>query len=410
MDPTKPLGMTHKLMAVIFRITRGGEIDSGHYVIVLCNSLEKNESWTLVNDEKIIPLGRRIIRQNGTMNQALISNHFASKYQVDPISMLYIKKPEEIFIVDDSDGEGQDSKSAAAPTKVVSTPEKAWLHEVQNRYMPLPDYLEDREETEKLLSFVFHDSVSTSRKIEIDKLLANGDLAEELTDMAPAGVSITRHDFQRITGKAGGGWLNDEAINGYFTLVQLFLKNTGITDVIVTSSFFFHQLYINNRPNMTALKDWGGRNHCNYDWYTLETILVPTNKPKAHWSLLIVCPTKKVIVFCDSLLNPEYANECLQLIHEWFILRAQEDCNSADTVDKEVMLKRLETVRAWELVIAKSVPQQKNGKDCGPCTLLFAHKVIQGFKYKDLNFAPDVISEFRYKLANSLLRHRFTVE
>jgi len=130
-------------------------------------------------------------------------------------------------------------------------------------------------------------------------------------------------------------------------------------------SLILHRSYI---PNLNTWKDRRiSRNHKKYvtntktTFFDLDKVLMPVYD-NCHWTLYVIFPRRKHIVFYDTLKYPEPKSLLVDDIFDYIADEAAE-------VSKE--FKRSE----WSYYRAEVI-NQGNGLDCGFCVIKYALIVL----------------------------------
>ncbi|KAJ3461873.1 hypothetical protein MRS44_010426 [Fusarium solani] len=208
------------------------------------------------------------------------------------------------------------------------------------------------------------------------------------------GVDLRRHDFAKVVSSTE--WLNDEIVNGSLMwLDQAINSAAGIKDVkrvtrkcLTMSSFFFKRLQDQGvARTQRTLRRYGVEKR---NFLDVDTILLPICE-RAHWTLLVVRPSKRTVAHMDSLNsrgNPAYTN----LAVAWL----------KDVLEEKFIKDE------WK-VIFHEAPLQNNGHDCGVHTITNAMCVALGLSPVDSYTASDMPAQ-RIRIACMLLNGGFKGE
>ncbi|KAL2680708.1 hypothetical protein Neosp_008311 [[Neocosmospora] mangrovei] len=208
------------------------------------------------------------------------------------------------------------------------------------------------------------------------------------------GVDLRRHDFAKVVSSTE--WLNDEIVNGSLMwLDQAINSAAGIKDVkratrkcLTMSSFFFKRLQDQGvARTQRTLRRYGVEKR---NFLDVDTILLPICE-RAHWTLLVVRPSKRTVAHMDSLNsrgNPAYTN----LAVSWL----------KDVLEEKFIKDE------WK-VIFHEAPLQNNGHDCGVHTITNAMCVALGLSPVDSYTASDMPAQ-RIRIACMLLNGGFKGE
>ena len=205
---------------------------------------------------------------------------------------------------------------------------------------------------------------------------------------------MRRHDFAKVVSSTE--WLNDEIVNGSLMwLDQAINSAAGIKDVkratrkcLTMSSFFFKRLQDQGvARTQRTLRRYGVEKR---NFLDVDTILLPICE-RAHWTLLVVRPSKRTVAHMDSLNsrgNPAYTN----LAVSWL----------KDVLEEKFIKDE------WK-VIFHEAPLQNNGHDCGVHTITNAMCVALGLSPVDSYTASDMPAQ-RIRIACMLLNGGFKGE
>ena len=181
------------------------------------------------------------------------------------------------------------------------------------------------------------------------------------------GTIIPRKSFGTLLPQHGHdpshGWLNDEIIAASMQhVVDYALERSGhqrghIPRYHAFNSFFYKNL---KEKGPESIERWANRAKIGgKNLFSVEMVFLPVNYG-AHWTLLVVSPTKKTIEYFDSFGGE--ADSFLENTKKWL---RQELAN--DWKEEE-----------WTARAGIS-PRQYNGKDCGVFTVTTAKMVMLGW-------------------------------
>lgn len=178
-------------------------------------------------------------------------------------------------------------------------------------------------------------------------------------------------------------WLNDEVINFYLSLLQ---ERSRLSDKCrkcwIPNSFFWSKLAGCAGYNYKDVRRWTTK--ANIDIFCLDCIVFPINVQGMHWALGVVDMEKRGFLYFDSMFSNPHPNFVS------YLRRYLED---------EHMNKKkipLDHVDDWGLLPNTSVPQQRNGFDCGVFTCCFAEHFLTR---KHFSFDQDDMPVFRRRIA-----------
>ncbi|KAH7311759.1 hypothetical protein B0I35DRAFT_411908 [Stachybotrys elegans] len=205
------------------------------------------------------------------------------------------------------------------------------------------------------------------------------------------GVDLRRHDFAKVVNKTE--WLNDEIVNASLNWLDRAINQAnGIKDVkrhtrkcYALSSFFWKRLQENGvGGTQRTLRRCGVTKDNILD---IDTILLPICD-RAHWTLMVIRPSKRTIAHMDSL-NPRGSPAYTSLALNWM-----KNVLENKFVDDE-----------WKVVNHES-PAQLNGYDCGIFTITNAMCLALGLNPIDCYDAEDMPAQ-RIRIACMLLNGGF---
>ncbi|EFN89862.1 sentrin-specific protease 1 [Harpegnathos saltator] len=235
--------------------------------------------------------------------------------------------------------------------------------------MAVLDEREDLEETllPKLTDEILHEVKNALVPCPQDEVLAEG-----------FGLRITRKDIHTLSGL---NWLNDEVINFYMNL----LINRGTTGkfpkVYAMNTFFYPKLLSGGH---SSLKRWTRK----VDIFAQDLMVVPIHLD-VHWCMSIIDFRDKSIVYYDSMggNNPK----CLAALKQYL---------QDESLDKK---KQTYNMNDWKLQVAKDIPQQMNGSDCGVFSCMFAEYICAN---KKITFTQQDMPYFRNKMVYEILKSK----
>lgn len=161
-----------------------------------------------------------------------------------------------------------------------------------------------------------------------------------------------------------GGWLNDEVINFYLSLVME--RNSGKEGglkVYVFSTFFFPKLQglgTGQTGGHAAVKRWTKA----VDLFLCDLILVPLHLG-VHWALAVIDLKSKTVKSYDSM-GQRHEDICNLLLH---YIKEEHKVKKGRELDDT----------KWTICSMKpiEIPQQKNGSDCGVFACKYADYIAK---------------------------------
>lgn len=174
-------------------------------------------------------------------------------------------------------------------------------------------------------------------------------------------LRITQRDLATLQ---EGGWLNDEVINFYLSLITE-RSSGGAAELKVYSfsTFFFPKLRGrgSGRAGHSEVKRWTKA----VDLFSYDLVLVPLHLG-VHWALAVIDLKSKTVKSYDSM-GQRHDDICSLLLH---YLKEEHKAKKDRELDET----------KWTVGILKSteIPQQKNGSDCGVFACKYADYIARG--------------------------------
>ncbi|XP_066521843.1 sentrin-specific protease 2 isoform X2 [Hoplias malabaricus] len=248
-------------------------------------------------------------------------------------------------------------------TVAVSKPvEQTWPE-------PLPDLGKCCEEFPRLTKEIQH---------EVSAALVQRD--PDLVLSSAFKLRITQRDLATLQ---EGSWLNDEVINFYLNLVMARSEQekSGIK-VYCFSTFFFPKLHTGGHA---AVRRWTKA----VDLFLYEFVFIPLHLG-VHWSLIAVDFRTKSVRSYDSMgqRHDDICNLILMYLKEEYKVKKGKDL--------DVLKWTVTSMRA-------TVPQQKNGSDCGVFVCKYADYIARGHP---LTFRQCHMPYFRKAMIWEILKQR----
>ncbi|KAK7904187.1 hypothetical protein WMY93_016794 [Mugilogobius chulae] len=172
-------------------------------------------------------------------------------------------------------------------------------------------------------------------------------------------LRITQRDLATLQ---EGGWLNDEVINFYLSLV-MDRSSGGGPRVYSFSTFFFPKLQglgAGQTGGHAAVKRWTKA----VDLFLCDLILVPLHLG-VHWAMAVIDFKSKTVKTYDSM-GQRHDDICKLLL-----LYIQEEHKVKKGRELDVSKWSVCSMRAHE------IPQQKNGSDCGVFACKYADYIAR---------------------------------
>ncbi|XP_008275150.1 sentrin-specific protease 2 isoform X2 [Stegastes partitus] len=199
--------------------------------------------------------------------------------------------------------------------------------------------------------------------VEVSGALAQSD--PNLVLSAAFKLRITQRDLATLQ---EGGWLNDEVMNFYLSLVmERCSGEAGRFKVYSFSTFFFPKLRGGGGGGggqvggHAAVKRWTKA----VDLFLFDLILVPLHLG-VHWAMAVIDFTSKTVKSYDSM-GQRHDDICSLLL-----LYLKEEHKAKKGRELDCAKWTVGSLRAGE------IPQQKNGSDCGVFACKYADFIAKG--------------------------------
>ncbi|XP_070776495.1 sentrin-specific protease 2 isoform X2 [Enoplosus armatus] len=196
--------------------------------------------------------------------------------------------------------------------------------------------------------------------VEVSCALAQSDPNRVLS--AAFKLRITQRDLATLQ---EGGWLNDEVINFYLSLVMERCPGEAAgLKVYSFSTFFFPKLWGGGGGQAgghTAVKRWTKA----VDLFLYDFILVPLHLG-VHWAMAVIDFKSKTVKSYDSM-GQRHDDICSLLL-----LYLKEEHRAKKGRELDSAKWTVGSLRATE------IPQQKNGSDCGVFACKYADYIAKG--------------------------------
>ncbi|XP_037551369.1 sentrin-specific protease 2 isoform X2 [Nematolebias whitei] len=195
---------------------------------------------------------------------------------------------------------------------------------------------------------------------EISEALALSD--PNLVLSAAFKLRITQRDLATLQ---EGGWLNDEIMNFYFSLImERSFTEAGPLKVYSFSTFFFPKLGGGGGGQAgghAAVKRWTKA----VDLFLFDLILVPLHLG-VHWAMAVIDLKSKTVKSYDSM-GRRHDDICVLLLN---YLKEEHKVKKGRELD----------CSKWAVGSSKAteIPQQKNGSDCGVFACKYADCIAKG--------------------------------
>ncbi|KAI8852196.1 hypothetical protein BC829DRAFT_440920 [Chytridium lagenaria] len=185
-------------------------------------------------------------------------------------------------------------------------------------------------------------------------------------------------------------WLNDEAINGYFSLLS-----RKHPDVKFMSTFFYTSLMGSARRkvyNYEAVSKWT-RKLTPMGIFGYSRVIIPINQNNSHWSMIHIDMIAHTIEYYDSLGGARFGKTAIAHIQRYL---RDEFMDKVPQVDPTLQVPNFDE---W-VVIFTSQPRQHDGGSCGVFISCYAQSMAERIVPV---FSQDTICGFRRRMAFSLI-------
>ncbi|KAM4723241.1 sentrin-specific protease 2 [Anableps anableps] len=221
--------------------------------------------------------------------------------------------------------------------------------------------------------------------VEVSEALAQKD--PNLVLSAAFKLRITQRDLSTLL---EGGWLNDEVMNFYLSLIME--RRSGESErlkVYCFSTFFYPKLRGGGggggqAGGHVAVKRWTKA----VDLFMFDVILVPLHLG-VHWALAVIDLKSKTVKSYDSM-GRRHDDICNLLL---LYLKEEHKAKKGRELD----------CAKWTIGSLKDIPQQSNGSDCGVFTCKYADYIAKG---KPLTFKQCHMPLFRKLMMWEILNQK----
>jgi len=190
-------------------------------------------------------------------------------------------------------------------------------------------------------------------------------------------IQITVKDINTLKGLS---WLNDEVINFYLQMIVTRSSQDNLPSVYACTTFFYPKL---KDGGHASVKRWTKK----VDIFSHAIVLIPVHLGM-HWCLATIDMQRKAITYYDSMGGNNRG--CLKAL--------------ADYVKEEHLAKKGVPIdmTKWTQVIAKEIPQQMNGSDCGMFTCKFAEYLSRRARF---TFSQRDMPYFRQRMIYEIVKN-----
>jgi len=166
--------------------------------------------------------------------------------------------------------------------------------------------------------------------------------------------------YEDVNTLIAGGWLNDEIINAYTSLIC-----KTYPDVFIHNTFFYSRL-ASGGYRYDNVKRWTKRVRLN----EYRKIVIPINFNNSHWACVVVDMKQGKITGLDSLMSKARLKETTLTIKRYLA----DEFNDKNFPNK-----------VFAVEDTFSCPQQLDGSSCGVFVCAFCYHVATGGRYSVSN-------------------------
>lgn len=191
-------------------------------------------------------------------------------------------------------------------------------------------------------------------------------------------IQITVKDIGTLRGL---NWLNDEVINFYMQMIVCRSGKDNFCPVYACTTFFYPKL---KDGGHASVKRWTKK----VDIFSHAIILIPVHLGM-HWCLATIDMQRKAITYYDSMGGNNKG--CLNALAEY--VKEEHQAKKGAPLD----------MSKWSQDIAREIPQQMNGSDCGMFTCKFAEYLSRRAKF---TFSQQDMPYFRKRMVYEIVKNK----
>lgn len=191
-------------------------------------------------------------------------------------------------------------------------------------------------------------------------------------------IQIKRQDMSTLSGL---NWLNDEVINFYLSMLMKRSSKGKRPKVHSFNTFFYPKL---QSSGYDGVRRWTRK----VDIFAVKYLLIPVHLGM-HWCLAVVNFTDKTICYYDSMGGKNL--QCLDTIKKYL-------CE--ESLDKRKMPFNL---AGWTTKLARDIPHQMNGSDCGMFACKYADYITREIP---ISFTQADMPQFRQLMVYEILKKK----
>ncbi|KAL5105763.1 Sentrin-specific protease 1 [Taenia crassiceps] len=252
------------------------------------------------------------------------------------------------------------------------------LHDPYLQPQPIPQELPYKRPVKSTLPVL-----TESQNAEV--LLRLADANEETVMVNSYRLALTRRELITLTGT---NWLNDMVINFYLQMVAHRSRlaaaetSTDAVRVATMNSFFYPKLI--SGSGYAGVRRWTR----SINLFEHDLILVPIHDRTIHWCLVAIDLRKETLSYYDSMGGAN--DRCLDAL-----------LNYLDSESQDKLQKPLESISTWQKInTGASVPQQRNGSDCGVFLCTYAEFLSRDAEF---TFSQEDMPNIRKRMMYEIL-------
>ncbi len=186
---------------------------------------------------------------------------------------------------------------------------------------------------------------------------------------------VTEHILSIFDKTGADGWLNDDIINGYYSMLHREqLRGSLSRKTVFASSFLAEKAVFDTlhdyEPVYPLCPGHFYRTQLSLNSLSdFDYMLCPVNYKKSHWALVIVDLKRRVLRYLDSSEMPQAKVDRVLLGLRMFI------------VDHYKKFNVVTNIYDWKFEVVQKLPKQSNWWDCGVFVLAYTNY----FAYRSTN-------------------------
>lgn len=213
----------------------------------------------------------------------------------------------------------------------------------------------------------------------VDDVLANNRRSRQAIVNDKFNIAISRDSISCLSPTE---WLSDEVINFYFEMMnERGQAHADLPKCHFFNTFFYSKLIQGGKYQYANVRRWTRKT----DLFSMDKIIIPVHLGK-HWTLCVINLRDKRYEYYDSMGGVATGHKIIKIMKQYI---------HDESMDKK---KQPFVTDDWETFIPDryTLPQQKNGYDCGVFTCKFANCIAQDLP---IFFTQRHIPYFRQRMA-----------